>query len=69
MSVKVSICIPAYKQVSFLRKCLESVLMQDFTDYELIITDDSPDDSVKQLVNELLGSKSGKRRIYQDHAS
>ena len=57
MSVKVSICIPAYKQISFLRKCLESVLMQEYTNYELIITDDSPDDSVKQLVNELLGSK------------
>jgi glycosyltransferase involved in cell wall biosynthesis len=57
MSIKVSICIPAYKQISFLRKCLESVLMQDYSDYELIITDDSPDDSVKQLVNELLSNK------------
>lgn len=48
--MKVSICIPAYKQVEFLRETLQSVLAQDFTDYELIITDDSPDDSVHQLL-------------------
>lgn len=50
--MKVSICIPAYKQVEFLRETLQSLLAQDFTDYELIITDDSPDDSVRQLLSE-----------------
>lgn len=49
---KVSICIPAYKQVELLRKTLQSVLMQDFADYELILTDDSPDDSVELLCSE-----------------
>jgi glycosyltransferase involved in cell wall biosynthesis len=51
---KVSICIPAYKQVQFLRVTLESILSQRFTDYEVNITDDSPDDSVEQLVKEFL---------------
>ncbi|HEY0030057.1 MAG TPA: glycosyltransferase family 2 protein [Bacteroidia bacterium] len=49
---KVSICIPAYKQVEFLRKTLVSILAQDFEDYELIVTDDSTDDSVKKLLDE-----------------
>lgn len=49
---KVSICIPAYKQVAFLRQTLKSVSEQRFTDYELIITDDSPDDSVETLLAE-----------------
>ncbi len=49
---KVSICIPAYKQVEFLRKTLNSVLTQDFQDYELIVTDDSTDDSVEKLLTE-----------------
>lgn len=52
MVCKVSICIPAYKQVHYLRKTLVSILKQTFTDYEIIITDDSPDDSVKNLGNE-----------------
>lgn len=46
----VSICVPTYCQVEFLRKTLRSVQMQDFSDYELIISDDSPDDSVGGLV-------------------
>ena len=49
---KVSICIPAYKQVQFLRVTLESIRSQQFTDYEVNITDDSLDDSVEQLVKE-----------------
>jgi len=50
--MKVSICIPAYKHADFLRRCLDSVLEQDFTDYEVIITDDSPDNSLQKLVKE-----------------
>ncbi|MGL4597374.1 MAG: glycosyltransferase family 2 protein [Bacteroidia bacterium] len=50
--IKVSICIPAYKQVEFLRRLLESVKAQNFPDYEVIVTDDSPDDAVEQLVRE-----------------
>lgn len=49
---KVSICIPTYKQVDYLRKTLNSVLMQDFHDYEVIVSDDSTDDSVKDLLKE-----------------
>lgn len=50
MNPKVSICIPAYKQVELLRKVLDSIRIQTFNDYELIITDDSPDDSVEILL-------------------
>ena len=52
MKPKVSICIPAYKQPALLRKVLESVRMQAFDDYELVISDDSPDDAVKVLLRE-----------------
>lgn len=49
--MKVSICIPAYKHPDFLKRCIDSVLTQDFSDYELIITDDSPDNTLQTLVN------------------
>lgn len=52
MNPKVSICIPTYKQTDYLRRSLESIYMQKFTDYELIVTDDSPDESVKNLLGE-----------------
>ena len=52
MTINVSICIPAYKQPQSLKKAIESVLMQSYTNYEIIISDDTPDDSVKQIVEQ-----------------
>lgn len=49
-SPKVSICIPAYKQPELLDRALKSITIQDFNDYEVIITDDSPDDQIKELL-------------------
>ncbi|HSB93130.1 MAG TPA: glycosyltransferase family 2 protein [Flavitalea sp.] len=49
----ISICIPAYKRVDFLRRLLLSIKEQTFTDFEVIITDDSPDESVSTLLNEM----------------
>lgn len=51
-SPKISICIPAYEQPACLRRTLHSIKIQSFTNYEIILTDDSPDDSVKDLVSE-----------------
>lgn len=44
---KVSICVPAYGNPEGIRRLLASIKEQDFTDYEVVLTDDSPDDSVK----------------------
>jgi glycosyltransferase involved in cell wall biosynthesis len=41
-----SICIPVYKNIQFLKRLLDSIVSQTFSDYEIIITDDSPDNSV-----------------------
>lgn len=56
----VSICIPTFKQVYYLRICLQSVIEQDLTDYELIVSDDTPDDSVKTLVYDVLKNREFK---------
>lgn len=62
--MKVSICIPAYRQVDYLRETLRSLLEQDFADYEVIISDDSPDDSVRNLLAEF--SFDGRLRYLQN---
>jgi len=56
----VSICIPTYKQTDYLQKCLQSVLTQDFKDYELIISDDTPDDSIEQFIKPILNGTKYK---------
>jgi hypothetical protein len=50
--VTISICIPAYKRVNYLKRLIESVIIQDYTDFELIISDDSDDDSVFKLISD-----------------
>lgn len=49
---KVSICVPAYGNSAGIRRLLGSVKEQTYTDYEVILTDDSPDDSVKKAALE-----------------
>lgn len=45
----ISICIPAYKNVEFLKRLLDSIAVQTFKNHEVIITDDSPGAEVEQL--------------------
>lgn len=53
----VSICIPTYKQTFFLKKCLDSVFIQTYTNYEVIVTDDTPDDTLKEFLKENYSDK------------
>ncbi len=48
-----SICIPAYKRAIFLAPLLESILSQDFDDYEIIVSEDrSPErEEIKEIVS------------------
>lgn len=50
---KVSICIPAYNNLSGIKRLLESIQIQDFNDYEIIITDDTTDDSISSFIQSL----------------
>ncbi len=63
---KVSICIPCYKQTKYLAKCLDSVFMQDYTDYEIILTDDTSDTTVKDFIEK---KYSYKNIIYYKNAA
>ena len=50
--VKVSICIPTYKEADLLKKVLYSIQQQVFTDYEVIISDDTQDDAIKIVLTQ-----------------
>ena len=66
-----TIVIPAYNQLSLLRRALESVLRQEGTDYDIIISDDSSDDKIERYVQQLgnrdihyVRHQQGKRAAY-----
>jgi glycosyltransferase involved in cell wall biosynthesis len=48
-SPAVSIITPAYKRVDYLAKAIESALSQTFSDFELIVCDDSAEPKIEQL--------------------
>jgi glycosyltransferase involved in cell wall biosynthesis len=49
MSSFISICIPAFKRTDFLKRLLDSIAIQTYTNFEVIVTDDSPSNEVKEL--------------------
>lgn len=49
MNPKISICIPAYKSTHFLKRLLDSIAIQTYKDFEVVVTDDSPGDEVQLL--------------------
>ena len=49
MNPFISICIPAYKNAAYLDVLLHSIELQGFSDYEVIVSDDSPNDEVEIL--------------------
>ena len=65
--MKISVIIPLYNKAPYVRKALESVLAQTYTDYELIIVDDGSTDGsfiiAKQFIDERLKIKGTEDEI------
>ena len=48
----ISICIPAYKRVDYLKRLFESISIQTYKNFEVVVTDDSGNDnSVENFIN------------------
>ena len=47
-----SVIVPVYKTEKYLNQCVESVLKQDFVDFELVLIDDGSPDRCGQLCDE-----------------
>lgn len=52
MSPKISIIVPVYKVEEYLPKCIDSILAQTFTDFELILVDDGSPDRCGEICDE-----------------
>ena len=56
---KLSIIVPIYNVEQYLRKCVDSLLAQDYSDYEIILVDDGSTDDSWQIVQEYVSRFRG----------
>ena len=52
MQKKVSIIVPAYNAEKTIRQCLDSLVVQDYTNTEIIVVNDGSKDGTAQVLNE-----------------
>ena len=67
MSVEISIVVPVYKGVRFLREALESVRGQTFGDWECLCVDDGSKDGSGALLDELAAGESRIRVFHREN--
>lgn len=51
--MKLSIIVPVYNVAPYLRKCVDSLLTQDISDYEIILVDDGSTDDSGAIADEI----------------
>lgn len=63
MTPKISIIIPIYKVEDYLPRCIDSVLSQSFTDFELLLIDDGSPDNCGKICDEY-AEKDSRVRVF-----
>lgn len=54
--IKLSFIVPVYNVEQYLRKCVDSLLAQDYDDYEIILVEDGSTDNSAALCDEIASS-------------
>ncbi|GHU72405.1 hypothetical protein FACS189450_10150 [Spirochaetia bacterium] len=65
---KISIIVPVFNVEKYLRRCLDSILIQTFTDYECILVDDGSPDGCPVICDEYAEKDKRIVVIHQNNA-
>lgn len=64
---KLSIIVPVYKVEPYIHKCVDSILNQTFTDFELILVDDGSPDNCGKICDEYAQKDERVRVIHKEN--
>ena len=66
--MKFSVIVPCYKVEKYLSECVDSVLNQTYTDFEVILVDDGSPDRVPEICDEYVKKDFSVRVVHQKNA-
>jgi len=64
---KISVIVPVYKTEQYLHRCVDSILAQSFTDFDLILVDDGSPDNCPKICDEYKEKDNRVHVIHQDN--
>lgn len=67
MQPKVSVIVAVYKAEAYLRRCVDSLLAQTMTDFELLLIDDGSPDRSGDICDEYAGKDSRVRVFHKEN--
>lgn len=67
-SEMISVIVPVYNVESYLRRCLDSLLRQTYTDFELVLVNDGSTDGSAEICEEYARKDSRIRVLHQENA-
>ncbi|MDR0422523.1 MAG: glycosyltransferase, partial [Proteiniphilum sp.] len=67
MNPMISVIVPVYNVEKYLRKCLESILAQTYTSFELLLVNDGSTDGSGQICDEYAQKDSRVQVFHQEN--
>lgn len=65
--IKLSFIVPIYNVEPYLRKCVDSLLAQDYFDYEIILIDDGSPDGCPKICDEYAAAHENIRAVHREN--
>ena len=67
MNSLVSIITPSYNSAKFIKQCIESVIVQTYTNWEMLIVDDCSRDDSREIITSLADKNKKIKKIFLDN--
>ena len=65
--VKISVIVPVYNAEKYLNRCVNSILQQTFSDFEIILVDDGSEDQSRNICDEYAKKDKRIKVIHQQN--